>query len=220
MPPSDLRAERSKLWLCAAIAGLVVFSDQGSKFLAVANLTGAFEYHGASGLFSQLRVYYGKRNLDGRPSTPSSPDLRRAPAVVEPHFWNFVYVENKGGAFSALAGWRDRLRLPLLNGTTLIAIAFLASAIRRARSDQRHTVAALSLVLGGALGNYVCRVTRGYVIDFVDWHWFGDPRLHWPTFNLADAAISVGVALLIAQGIAQAWKAIGVVPERLPDRTG
>jgi len=53
-------------------------------------------------------------------------------------------------------------------------------------------------VLGGAVGNYLDRLARNYVIDFIDWHWREAPNLHWPTFNLADSAISVGVVLMLA----------------------
>ncbi len=54
---------------------------------------------------------------------------------------------------------------------------------------------ALALVIGGALGNLIDRVVHGHVIDFIDVYW--DAGLHWPAFNIADSAISVGVALLI-----------------------
>jgi signal peptidase II len=53
------------------------------------------------------------------------------------------------------------------------------------------------MVLTGAWGNYLDRLVRGYVVDFVDWHWWNRPDLYWPTFNVADSLIVVGVALLL-----------------------
>src|SRR5699024_6337125 len=50
---------------------------------------------------------------------------------------------------------------------------------------------------GGALGNYIDRIARNYVIDFIDWHWRGQPHLHWPTFNIADVAITCGMLLML-----------------------
>ena len=58
-------------------------------------------------------------------------------------------------------------------------------------------------MLGGAVGNALDRIIRGYVIDFIDWHWFDPhwmrPNLHWPTFNVADSGISVGLVLLFLE---------------------
>jgi signal peptidase II len=62
----------------------------------------------------------------------------------------------------------------------------------------RITAWALSLILGGALGNLVDRLRLGYVIDFVDWYYRG---WHWPAFNVADAAITIGAALLVLDAL-------------------
>jgi signal peptidase II len=62
---------------------------------------------------------------------------------------------------------------------------------------QRLLRVALSLVLAGAVGNFIDRLARGYVVDFVDWHWWNRPDLYWPTFNVADSMIVVGVGLLL-----------------------
>ena len=56
----------------------------------------------------------------------------------------------------------------------------------------------LGIILGGAIGNFIDRVRLGYVIDFIDWHWYSSS---WPTFNVADSAISVGVVLLVIEMI-------------------
>ena len=56
---------------------------------------------------------------------------------------------------------------------------------------------ALAFVLAGAVGNFIDRLARSYVIDFVEWYWWNRPDLRWPTFNVADSLIVVGVAMLI-----------------------
>ena len=67
---------------------------------------------------------------------------------------------------------------------------------------------------GGALGNFLDRLVRGYVIDFIDWHWRNQPGMRWPTFNVADAAICVGVALMLLDSLRCAGRA--VPPRRSP----
>ena len=107
-------------------------------------------------------------------------------------FFNLVLVYNSGAAFSILAdaaGWQRGL---------FIAIALVASAwivyLLRKYPHQRLFALALSLVLGGAVGNVIDRILIGAVIDFLDFHAFG---YHWPAFNVADSAITCGAALLI-----------------------
>jgi signal peptidase II len=80
-----------------------------------------------------------------------------------------------------------------------VAAAFILGYYRRLRDDQRYLQVALSLVLAGATGNFLDRLARQYVIDFVEWYWWNRPDLSWPTFNVADSLIVVGVALLVLQ---------------------
>jgi len=77
---------------------------------------------------------------------------------------------------------------------TVVATAAVLSYLRRTPADQRWRVAALGAILGGALGNLLDRVRYGEVVDFLDLHW---RDLHWPAFNVADAAITVGVAVVL-----------------------
>jgi signal peptidase II len=103
-------------------------------------------------------------------------------------------VRNTGAAFGLLAAAPAGLRLPLFLAVTLVAGVALVAYLRRTPREQRWLVGALGGILGGAVGNLVCRVRYGEVIDFLDLHW-GD--LHWPMFNVADTAISVGVAIVL-----------------------
>ena len=113
-------------------------------------------------------------------------------------FLALTYVRNTGAAFGVLAAAPPSIRLPLFFVVTVAAVGALVSYLRRTAPDQASLVVALGGILGGALGNLVCRVRYGEVIDFVDVHWAG---LHWPAFNVADAAITVGVAVVLLHGV-------------------
>ncbi len=110
-------------------------------------------------------------------------------------FFNLVLVFNRGAAFSLLAdaaGWQREL----FAGIALIASAVIVVLIFR-NASERLFCAGLALILGGAVGNLWDRVALGHVVDFLDFHAAG---YHWPAFNLADSAITVGAALLILDG--------------------
>jgi signal peptidase II len=107
-------------------------------------------------------------------------------------FFNLVLVHNTGAAFSFLAGASGWQRW-FFTAITIAISAFIVVMLRRHHED-RLMAAALALVLGGALGNLYDRVTLGHVVDFVQLHAAG---WYFPAFNVADSAITVGVALLI-----------------------
>ena len=107
-------------------------------------------------------------------------------------FFNMVFVFNRGAAFSFLSGadgWQRWFFLALAIGIS----AWIALMIR-AHATERLQPAALALVLGGALGNALDRILHGAVVDFLDFHYAG---WHFWAFNVADSAISLGVALLM-----------------------
>lgn len=110
-------------------------------------------------------------------------------------FFNMVLVYNKGAAFSFLSdagGWQT----PALAVFAVLAIGVVGTFI--VRSPGRHMLCTgLALILGGALGNLIDRVRFGQVVDFLDFHAAG---WHWPAFNVADSAITIGAALLILEG--------------------
>lgn len=111
--------------------------------------------------------------------------------VVTP-FFNLVFVFNAGAAFSFLAGaggWQKWFFVVLALGISL----WLLTLLRR-HAQERLLPAALSLILGGAIGNVIDRLRFDAVVDFLDFHLAG---YHWPAFNVADSAITVGVALML-----------------------
>ena len=112
--------------------------------------------------------------------------------VVIKDFFSITYICNKGAAFSFLA--TSPYRLTVLTFVSLIALAAIIVFFRKLRPDQNFTAFCLSLVFAGALGNLIDRMRLGEVIDFLNVHWY---EHYWPTFNVADSAICVGVFLLI-----------------------
>ena len=119
-----------------------------------------------------------------------------SPGEVAPvinNFFNLVLAYNTGAAFSLLAGEGSpgqSLKMALL--AVLALLPFLYFFIQAAPSD-RSRLAALGLILGGALGNIHDRLRWGAVVDFLDFHWRSH---HWPAFNIADLAICLGAGLL------------------------
>lgn len=111
-------------------------------------------------------------------------------------FLNWTLVYNSGAAFSFLAqagGWQRWF----FTGVGIIAALIMIWLIRK-NSHQTIFSLALSLVLSGAIGNVIDRIIYGAVVDFVDVHYMG---WHWPAFNIADSAITIGVILLIVDEI-------------------
>jgi len=113
---------------------------------------------------------------------------------------SMTLAHNYGAAFSFLSdagGWQRWLFTAL---SATVSVVLIVWVLRLPKREWR-TGLALSLVIGGALGNLADRVQLGYVIDFVDVHY---QSWHWPAFNLADSAISCGVALLLLDAVRQA----------------
>jgi signal peptidase II len=101
-------------------------------------------------------------------------------------FFNIVYVENVGSAFGMFRSLGNLFFIIV----AFLAIIFVAVLIVR----EQHGRWGLSLVLGGAAGNLADRLVRGYVVDFLDVY-IG--KYHWPAFNVADSALTVGIAILL-----------------------
>jgi signal peptidase II len=117
---------------------------------------------------------------------------RLGDSTLVTHFFNVVRVHNPGAAFSFLSdasGWQ-RWFFTALGVTAATVMVWML----RSHAGQKLFCFALACLLGGALGNVLDRVLYGYVVDFLDFHWAG---MHFPAFNLADSAITLGVACLI-----------------------
>ncbi|NJK88953.1 MAG: signal peptidase II [Myxococcales bacterium] len=116
-------------------------------------------------------------------------------------FWYWRYVQNPGAAWGVLRDAPENLRVPFFFFVSVAAIVFILAFFRKLEDQQHLTIVALSLVFGGAIGNFIDRIHLSYVIDFIDWY-IG--TYHWPTFNIADSAISCGVVLLMIEWIRDA----------------
>ncbi len=125
----------------------------------------------------------------------------KPPLEVTP-FFNLLLVYNRGAAFSFLAGAAGWQR-ELFTGIAIVALVWIVFLLRRYPRQSLFCLA-LSLVLGGAIGNVIDRLSIGAVVDFLDFHAFG---WHWPAFNIADSAITCGAALLIWDGLRAAPRA-------------
>ena len=117
------------------------------------------------------------------------------------NFLALTYVRNKGAAFGIFAD--SSFRIPFFITVSIVAIVGITWFYRKIEEEQRLLQWALALVLSGAIGNLIDRVLYGEVIDFVDAHWY---QYHWPAFNVADSAISVGVTLLLVDLVRDEWQ--------------
>lgn len=108
-------------------------------------------------------------------------------------FFNLTLAYNKGAAFSFLAnegGWQRWL----FTGLAALVSGVIFYWLKGLKSHEKITAISLSLILGGAIGNVIDRIAYGHVIDFLDFYY---QQYHYPAFNVADSAITVGAALLI-----------------------
>ncbi|ACG71256.1 lipoprotein signal peptidase [Anaeromyxobacter sp. K] len=183
-----MRRPVSKWALLALLFAALLAADQWTKYLAVERLTVVFERGGDETLAERVRGFYTYRHLE---------PLSTEPYYVWRPVWRMNYVENPGAAWGLFRGHSQLFRNAFFTLVSLAAVAFILHYYRKLRQDQRYLQVALALVLAGAVGNFVDRLARRYVIDFVEWYWWNRPDLRWPTFNVADSLIVVGVAMLV-----------------------
>ncbi len=134
-------------------------------------------------ILDQLTKKWAMSNLKGKPAID-----------VINGFFDLRYVENPGAAWGIFGSMSDSMRKPFFVIVSIIAILFIIYFFIKVRKEQRTLSVAIAFILGGAFGNFYDRVVNSYVVDFI--HWFYKDY-HWPTFNLADSAISTGVVLMI-----------------------
>lgn len=215
-----------KYLIFAIIAVAAVLLDQGTKWVATDRLAGAgrgYEHiievyvpESADGstleafledelsansrdevatIASQyVRDYEGKKLSAG--SELNAGDvlhITRRKTVVVPGFWEHEYARNPGAAFGFLANADSAWRLPFFIVVGIVALGVILMILRGTRREDYWVIVSLSFIAGGAIGNFIDRVRFGWVTDFIVWR-LGEAR--WPTFNVADAFISIGVAMM------------------------
>ena len=126
--------------------------------------------------------------------------------TVIPGLFKLTHVTNGGAAFGLFSDSPSELRIVFLIFFSLLALVVVSALLWRHTQGLNSTAFALSLILGGALGNLWGRVLSGHVVDFLE---FYVGNYHWPAFNVADAAISTGVVLL----------ALEIIRNETPGRT-
>jgi signal peptidase II len=112
-------------------------------------------------------------------------------------FLDITHIRNPGAAFGIFRDMPEGLRLPLFVLVLIAAVAVIFYFLSKTDAGDKLLVVSLSLILGGAIGNSIDRFRLRYVTDFIDFHWFGNPSLHWPPFNLSDTSITIGVILIL-----------------------
>ncbi|SLM48256.1 Lipoprotein signal peptidase [Nitrospira japonica] len=114
--------------------------------------------------------------------------------VVVPNLFSITYIRNPGAAFGLLAGSSNAFRMVFFGVTSLFALGLLGTILARLPEKDWIGQVSIAAILGGAIGNLIDRLRFGEVIDFLDVY---VDMYHWPAFNVADSAISVGVVCLI-----------------------
>ncbi|AKV02248.1 Lipoprotein signal peptidase [Labilithrix luteola] len=176
-----------------AIPETILGPRPSPMFLAVVSIT--------SLVADVVTKLWAEKRLEGYPGYVN---------VLDDHLM-FVLAKNKGGAWGLLQGQSENVRRPFFLLVSVAAIAFIVTLYRRLQPRQHALKWGLPLVLGGALGNVFDRIRYGFVIDFIDYRseWIRTMNEliakrtpghivtdHWPTFNVADIAICVGVGLM------------------------
>ncbi len=128
--------------------------------------------------------------------------------TVIDNFFKLKYVENPGSAWGLFQNTSPSFRLPFLITVTVLAIGLIVWFFYKIEPHKRFLPLAVSLVLGGAVGNLIDRIFAGRVVDFIDWYLVFEKPMdlllfditagekHWPTFNIADVGITVGIVFL------------------------
>lgn len=182
-----------KTILFIAISVVVVVLDQGSKYWVTGALTTRFD--GLSTLGQKLAALYGEpppAGFDGLHFRS------KRHITVSPSFFRIRYAENPGAAWGMFRTLPKNIRGPFFHLVSLAAVAIIIYYFRKLSGTdplEKWAIYGLPFLMGGAIGNYIDRIARGFVIDFLEAHW--KDRAYWPSFNIADAAICVGVGLLV-----------------------
>lgn len=113
---------------------------------------------------------------------------------VIPGLFNLTYLTNRGAAFGFLNGDHGSWRHAFFVGVAVLAMIIMVFLLRQMAKEGKRFVVAIALIFGGAVGNLIDRLRLGAVVDFLDVYW---AEHHWPAFNVADSAITVGVGIFL-----------------------
>jgi signal peptidase II len=125
-----------------------------------------------------------------------TPDL---PVEIIPGYLRLSYWENSGVAFGFFNEVASSWKPYILAAMAIVAVIVIVIYGRRMPAGRKLLQLSLAIMIGGILGNFVDRIIRGYVVDFIDFHIHDS--FYWPTFNIADSAITIGIALILIDTI-------------------
>ena len=183
---------RKYILLLTVALGVIVL-DQWTKYLVVRELTTRFDDRPTLG--ERLSAMYGEpppQGFDGLHYRS------KRHIEVSESFFRLRYAENPGaawGLFRSLPPATRGLLFHVVSIGAVVLITWYFSKLSGKDPQERWALWGLPLVLGGAIGNYIDRIARAFVIDFLEAHWYD--KAYWPSFNVADSAIVVGVGLLL-----------------------
>jgi len=125
-------------------------------------------------------------------------DVRDAIELI-PGYLRISYIQNSGVAFGLFANIQSAWKPYLLAAMAVVAVIVIIIYSARMPSGRTLLQLALAVTMGGILGNFTDRVVHGFVVDFIEFHVW--ESFHWPTFNVADSAITLGIALLLVDTV-------------------
>jgi signal peptidase II len=111
-------------------------------------------------------------------------------------FFNLTHLRNTGGAFGILGGGKGGVGSLFFIVVSLAAVGIILYLFHKLKEHEQILSLSLSLILSGAIGNLIDRIRYGEVVDFIDFHFFS---YHWPAFNIADSAITIGIGLMVLE---------------------
>ncbi len=178
---------KNKYVLLVLVALFWLIFDQVTKYAVVANLTSA--PYGDSQCTGSFERFWSCPHPAARP-----PKVLLGPAL------SFHYVENNGAAFGIFTRLSDSVRRPLLLTIVILAIGLMIFMYLKSDPDKLIWRTCLAPIIGGAVGNWIDRFRLTYVIDFIS-NDFGFWPFHpWPIYNVADIAVTVGIAVILIDG--------------------
>jgi len=187
---------RRNLLFLIGVALAVVALDQWTKYLVVDELTSRLE--GRSGA-DRVAAFYSKGDSV---AGPDGYHFRQWRAInLSDQFLRLRYAENPGAAWGLFRTLPEQIRGPLFHFVSIGAVVLITYYFLKLTGSRSEKWAfwGLPLVMGGAVGNYLDRLARGFVVDFIEAHYLD--RAAWPSFNVADSAICVGVGMLVLDAI-------------------
>jgi len=199
-----------KLVTLYTFALALVLVDQWVKYEMVAALTTRFD--GLPTIGSRLGALYGPApapSWDGLHFRP------KAPIVFSQDYLMLRYAENPGAAWGLFRNLPEDIRGPLFHLVSIgavVLICYYFTKLSGTNPGEKWALWGLPLVLGGAVGNYIDRLARGFVVDYLEAHWYD--KASWPVFNIADSAICIGVGMLVLDAFVRREKKDSPAPAR------